>query len=112
MTHPHIFKVNFLYEDAPRSAHFFYILGYPLVDFFPFVEQILQHLFKLVNYILSADRTHGYVGHLADTLDDIFNDIGGAVGIDYPVEERCINIDAYIIFGVDDLVSHVDYFGF
>ena len=45
-------------------------------------------------------------------FNNILNDVSSFVGIDDPIEERGVDIDADVVFGVDDLVAHVDDFGF
>ena len=49
---------------------------------------------------------------MGDTFDDIFDDVGGFVGIDDSVKEGGIDIDADVVFGIDDLVAHIDDSGF
>ena len=60
-------------------------------------------------YILPANGSHGDIGQLRDTLGHISHHISCLVWIHHSVEQRCIYLDADVVFGVDHLVAHVDY---
>ena len=38
----------------------------------------------------------------------VFDDIGGFVGIDNSVKKGSVDVNADVVFGVNDLVSHID----
>jgi len=61
-----------------------------------------------MSYILTANGSHGDVGHLAHTLHNVLHDVGGFICVDDSVEERGIDIDRDVVLRVYYLVSHVD----
>ncbi len=44
-------------------------------------------------------------------MNHVVDDVGGLVRIYDPVEKCCIDGDTHIVFGVDQLVGHIDDFG-
>ena len=64
-----------------------------------------------MRYVLTTNGTHGDIGHFWHALYDVLNNVCSFVRVDYSVEESSVDIHADVVFGIYDLMRHIDYFG-